>query len=67
METRESRILRLPEVIRVTGLSRSLIYEMIKIGQFPPQFKISRRCVGWHANCIYSWVERQGSQPVSKK
>jgi prophage regulatory protein len=67
MKTSDNRILRLPEVIHLTGLSRSLIYQMIKVGRFPRQFKISRRCVGWNAICIFSWVERQSSEPDLKK
>lgn len=39
--------LRLPEVIKRTGLSKTEIYRRIAIGQFPKQVKLSRRVVVW--------------------
>jgi prophage regulatory protein len=41
------RMIKLPEVISVTGLSRSSIYLLIKKGNFPPQIKLSTRSSGW--------------------
>jgi prophage regulatory protein len=40
-------ILRLREVIKRTGLSRSSIYALMKLGQFPLSVKMSARSVGW--------------------
>ena len=34
--------LRLPEVIRRTGLKKTAIYSLIKRGQFPSQIKLGR-------------------------
>jgi prophage regulatory protein len=34
------RMIKLPEVISMTGLSRSSIYLQIKKGNFPPQIKL---------------------------
>lgn len=52
----ESRIWRLPEVMRQTGLSRSTIYEMTNRGEFPRQIKLGRRAVGWIANDVLNWI-----------
>lgn len=53
-----SRILRLKEVIRLTGLSRSSLYLQIASGQFPKQVKLTgARSVGWHENDVYQWIE----------
>lgn len=41
------RILRLPEVIHKTGISRSSIYEQIQQGVFPKQIQLGKRMVGW--------------------
>lgn len=42
-----TRILRLPEIIEMTGYGRSTIYLYIKQGIFPRPVKIGRRAVGW--------------------
>ena len=50
-------ILRLKQVIAITGLSKSTIYALIALGKFPPQRKLSIRAVGWPAEKIFAWVE----------
>ncbi len=49
-----TRILRLPDVIKITGLSRSSIYNYIDLGLFPKPIKLGKRAVGWPANEISS-------------
>ena len=52
------KILRLKEVQRMTGLSRSTIYAEIAKGNFPRQVKLTgRRSVGWHESAVIEWVE----------
>ena len=34
------RILRLPEMLQMTGLSRSTLYRMVKAGTFPPRYSL---------------------------
>ena len=51
-----SRILRLSEVKKRTGLSRSTIYELISKDQFPSQILVSERCVGWDEDAIQNWI-----------
>ena len=40
-------LIRLPEVIRESGLSRSSIYHSIDLGLFPKPIKIGERAVAW--------------------
>lgn len=49
-------ILRQPEVLRRTGLSRPTLYRKIAKGTFPPQFPISEGCVGWYESDVSAWV-----------
>jgi prophage regulatory protein len=49
-------ILRLPEVKRRTGLSRSTIYERIETGNFPLPIGLGGRSVGWLESEIESWI-----------
>lgn len=52
------RILRLNEVKRLTGLSRSTIYAEIAKGKFPKQVQLTgARSVGWYEGAIIQWVE----------
>jgi prophage regulatory protein len=51
-----SRILRLNSVLERTGLSRSTLYRKIERRTFPPQIRISERCVGWRESDIDAWL-----------
>ncbi|MFS1522725.1 helix-turn-helix transcriptional regulator [Microbulbifer sp. 2304DJ12-6] len=53
------RILRLPEVERLTGYKRSSIYRMAKEGQFPQQKRIGPGAVGWDSREVETWVEKK--------
>ena len=50
-------ILRLPQVVALTGLSRSTIYRRVAHGEFPAQVQISERAVGWREDEVVEWVE----------
>lgn len=57
-----NRIIRFPEVCEILGgVSRQTVYDMIKRGDFPPSFKISKngRAVGWLKTDIESYLEEQ--------
>ena len=52
------KILRLKEVQRVTGLSRSTIYAEIAKGNFPKQIQLTGvRSVGWYESAVVQWIE----------
>ena len=53
------RILRLPEVKKVTGLSRSTVYLRIAQGNFPKPIALGGRAIGWLENEINGWIEKQ--------
>jgi prophage regulatory protein len=53
------RILRLPEVMTRTGLSRSTIYLRISQGNFPKPVSLGARAVGWIEVEIQEWLQRQ--------
>jgi prophage regulatory protein len=50
------RILRLPEVLRRTGLKRSSLYVKIANGSFPRQLRLSPNMVGWRESEVMAWV-----------
>jgi prophage regulatory protein len=52
-------ILRLPDVKRNTGLSRSTIYLRISQGTFPKPVSLGGRAVGWLEAEIQEWLQRR--------
>ncbi|MHB1609704.1 MAG: helix-turn-helix transcriptional regulator [Acidiferrobacter sp.] len=50
-------LLRLPEVKRRTGLSRSTVYKWMKDGQFPARKHVGQRSVAWLEQDINRWIE----------
>jgi prophage regulatory protein len=54
-----TRLIRLPEVSRLTGLPPSTIYAMIAKGRFPGAIKLSERSSAWRSDELDSWVEER--------
>lgn len=50
------RLLRIIDVIALTGLSRRSIYRMIDRGDFPRQVQISANMVAWYQSDIDRWI-----------
>lgn len=50
------RLLRLPDVIRITGMGRNTVYTRIKEGTFPKQVKIGPKSVAWRQSEINQWM-----------
>ena len=52
-------ILRLPDVKKYTGLSRSTIYLRIAQGNFPKQLSLGGRSIGWLQSEIEEWLSNK--------
>jgi prophage regulatory protein len=50
------QILRLPQVCQVTGLCRSMVYQMEAEDRFPRRIKIGTRAVGWLQGEVQAWL-----------
>ena len=62
MHDKKLEILRLPEVINITGLSRATIYNRIADGDFPMQILLGggkSRAVGWVRGRVEDWITEQ--------
>ncbi len=64
-----TRILRLPEVMARTGLSRTTIYRWRLAGRFPQPVRLGTRNVGWIESEIEAWLrermaERRGGAEI---
>lgn len=53
------RILRLAQVIEVTGLGKTKIYELQASGQFPMRVQITTHSVGWVEEEVQAWLTRR--------
>jgi prophage regulatory protein len=60
------RIIRLPEVIALTGISKSTIERLEKRGEFPMRRKLSpsSSLVGWLLSDVQGWVHSRKQRSI---
>ena len=66
MAKSEPKILRLPEVARLTGMSKGTIHRRYREGTFPRPLKLGVQSIGWRRKDIDEWLEslpRAGGAP----
>lgn len=51
------RAVRLSEVIQITGRSKTMVYEDIKVGRFPAGFLIGVKARAWMLSDVMGWLE----------
>lgn len=62
---RMNQIIRIKDVIALTGISRTVIYEKLNPKSntydetFPKPIKLSANCVGWSAFEVNQWIENK--------
>lgn len=56
MSDNETRLIRLPEVQRLTGLGRSQVYALAAADRFPRPIKLSERCSAWVDGDVRAWI-----------
>ena len=55
-------LIRLPEVMSVTGLRRSQVYALAQAGRFVRPIKLSERSSAWPAAEVHEWVAQRIAQ-----
>ncbi|MDE2653701.1 MAG: AlpA family transcriptional regulator [Gemmatimonadota bacterium] len=55
-------MLRLPEVMARTGLSRTTIYRWRRAGRFPQAVPLGTRCVGFIESELEAWLRERIAQ-----
>jgi len=58
-------LIKLPEVIIMTGLSRSTIYLYMKENEFPKPVRIGKRAVAWRREQVENWIKHRIVQSVA--
>jgi len=56
-------LLRLPAVLKLTGLGRSTVYKMIAEQAFPAPVQLAKRAVAWRHDDVQRWTS--GRPPAS--
>ena len=53
----QNRILRIRQVLEVTGLRRTALYEKRNANEFPEPVKLGKRAVGWREADVHAWMD----------
>lgn len=59
------RLIRLPEVLKRTGYSRSWTYKLIDKGEFPEPIKTGSRSIAFIESEINDWIEQRVNESRS--
>jgi prophage regulatory protein len=51
------RIIRRPELLRLTGLSAATVFRLIRERRFPAPVALSKSAKGWFASAVRAWQE----------
>lgn len=53
------RLIRIKEVMALTGLSRSYVYELSQDGVFPKVVKLTERSRAWVESEVKQWIDER--------
>ena len=62
MDIQPDRLIRLRDVLGLTGLSRSTLYRKKRAGDFPESVQLGERVVAWWQSEVREWM---ASRPKS--
>lgn len=55
------KLIRLPQVLELTGYSRATVYRLMNSGDFPLCVKLGARAVAWRSTDIDEWIASRPS------
>jgi prophage regulatory protein len=58
-EAGDVTLIRLPEVLAITGLKKTSIYQKMEVNRFPAQVPLGARAVGWVKSEVQRWAEER--------
>ena len=56
-QTTAPRFLPLPEVLQITGMGKTFIYDRMRDRTFPKQIQLGSRTVVWNEQEVTKWME----------
>lgn len=54
-----AEIVRIADVLEMTGLRRTMLYDLIGKGRFPTQVNLGARAVGWYKHEVLEWIRNR--------
>jgi len=57
-----SDIIRVDEAMQLSGLRKTMFYDLIRKGQFPAQVELGARAVGWYKSQVLEWNRNRPSK-----
>ena len=58
-------LIRLPQVLAVTGLSKTTVHRLEAAGRFPQRRRIGDRAVAWDRDAIDAWLRDRPAVAVN--
>lgn len=52
-------LLRLPTVLRITGLKKTTLYGLIKVEDFPRPVRLTKHLVAWRSADVRRWTQER--------
>ena len=59
---RELKLYSMPEVMQITGLARSTICKVMRLGRFPKQVHLTDQSVAWRSSDIDAWIASRSTR-----
>ena len=56
------RFIRLPEVMHMSGLGKTSIYDLMKKGKFPARIKFNARAAMWRESEVLTWIQKVSAE-----
>jgi prophage regulatory protein len=53
------QLLRVREVVKITGLSRMTIYRLEKEGEFPSRRRLGKNSIAWIDHEVSTWIAQR--------
>ena len=50
-------IMKLPEVLELTKISRTTLYRLMETGEFPRPIKLGQRARAWRVEEVTNWLD----------
>lgn len=60
------KIIRMNQLVKILGISRSSIHRLQAQGDFVPKIRIGTRAVGYSEDAVTAWLEKREAE-TSKK
>jgi prophage regulatory protein len=65
-ELPKARIVRVREIVKRTGMSRSTLSRQVKLGKFPSPFRLTETTLGWMESEVEEWIMQRSAKRLPR-